>query len=198
MPRRRTGRVLVGVGLLVGAGALAACGGTGSSTPRPATPSPALVLRSGDTGWSYTLDSMTSCHLTDALTVLEVAGTRPVQVEQVGVQYSNGAPIGVVASSLAFVALPRTRADGYLGATTWAPTLRGGRVIRGVPATLEPSMRSGQDYVLVLEMHVRAPISQRWGVRDLIVHYRVGEATFTSRFAQRTSFPAASSCPVAL
>jgi hypothetical protein len=192
---RDAGRAVVVVGVLVSACALAACGTALSSAPKSSLPHRALYLKTADTGWSYSLESMTTCHLTDALTVLRVAGTRPVHVEQIGVQYSNGGPFGVVAATFSFVALPPALADGYVGATRWSPTLRGGQVIRSASgATLAPTVASGRDYVLVLEMHVKSPVTESWGVRQLIVRYRAGHAQFTSRFAQRTSFPVSANC----
>lgn len=187
----RNARALLVLAVLPVATVLTACGTTTGVVRHAPTP-PVLQSLRDESGWRYTLDSVTTCHVTDALTLVRVRGNHPVRIESVSAQYANGqGPLGD--ASFTLVATPADRASGYAGATVGAPSLLGGRGSSTAGAVLSPEETSHRAYALVLHVRLMSG-APAWGVRAIAVRYAVGSSSRTVLFRQFLAVPAAGTC----
>jgi hypothetical protein len=187
----RHARAILGIAGLLAAMTLTACSTTTGVVVSARHP-PVLQSLRDESGWRYTLDAVTSCRVTDAITLVRVVGAHPVRVASVSARYANGqGPSG--GAWFTVVAMPADRAWGYAGGSANAPTLQGGRAVAVAGATLLPERTSHRAYALVLHVRLLAH-APAWSVLGIALRYAVGTSSRTVLFRQSLAVPAAGGC----
>lgn len=171
--------------------AAGAAGASGSPAEDPA----AALQPEGPSGSAYTLEDLSSCRVTDALTIMENQLPEPVRITSVRMSATADYP-GTERASASVAAYQAGTASGYLGAGSSLAQLRGHELVPAVGATLAPAATSGTWYELVLQVDVLGAHASPWSIDKVTVGYEVGKRQFTATFPQSVKL-AATACPPA-
>lgn len=173
----------------------------GVGTPAASLPAkgvdPAAALQPAgpwSTTWTYALTDLSSCRITDALTVIENRLAEPVRLTFVRVSVAGGSQ-GRERTSAAVTAYKAESTTGAIGAASTLAVLRNHRLQPASGAVLAPFSRSGAWYELVLHIDVLGVHPGEWSIEGITVGYTVGNQKFTTAFPQSVKLAAVRTCP---
>ena len=147
-----------------------------------------LTVPSGD-GAQFSLESLASCQIGDALLIVKNVGTRPARITGVAMDVPSvakptrdqtsyrvqairpGATTGEIASSFRFAAIPQSTPSYAIG------------------AVLKPFTVSGRWYAIIARMSVRTVHRHGWLIRGMLVSIAQGKTTSHLFFPQVVRLP---------
>jgi hypothetical protein len=184
---------------LTAVGCTSATSGVGTATTSPphkgVTPAAALQLAGPwSTTYAYTLTDLSSCHITDALTVIENQLADPVHLTSVRLSVVDDS-LGRERISAAVTAYKAGTTTGAVGAASTLSPLRNHRLLPAVGAILVPFSRSSAWYEVVLHIDVLGAHPNQWSIDGISVGYTVGNQKFTTTFPQSVKLAAVRACP---
>lgn len=185
------------LGAVVGCTSTTSSVGIAASSPLHKGVEPAAALKlagSWSTTYTYTLSDISSCQITDALTVIENQLADPVRLKSVNVSMGDDSP-GSERISATVAAYKAETTTGAIGATATLAPLRDHRLLPAVGAVLAPFARSRAWYEVVLHIDVLGAHPSQWSIDGVSVEYTVGNKDFTKVFPQSVKLAPVNNCP---
>jgi hypothetical protein len=166
-----------------------------SSAAVPRQPAAALQ-QAGDwaTAYTYTLDSLRSCQVGDALTVIKDQARQPVRITAVKIGITGGAP-GTERSSVNVIAVTAGSTTGALAPSFHLPHFHGRRVGSANGAVLFPVATSDSWYGIEIRLHVLGSHPTPWAITGLTVSYELSGRAHTAVFPQSVRLAPTTACP---
>lgn len=168
-----------------------------SAGPPTVSVAPASALQvagQSSTIYTYTLSNLSSCTVTDALTVIENRLSVPVRLSSVRVSIVDDSS-GRVRTTATVAPYKANTTAGALGATSTLSPLRNQRLLPASCATLSPFAASSLWYELVIHIDVLGSHPRPWSINGISVAYTVGSQKFTVTFPQSVKLAAVHTCP---
>jgi hypothetical protein len=147
------------------------------------------------TAWTYTLSDLSSCHVTDALTVIKNRLPDPVRLTSVHLSAVGDSP-GSERVSTEVTAYKANTTTGAAGAISPFPPLLHQRLVPAIGATLAPVASSGTWYEVVLDIDVVGAHPRQWSINGISVGFTVGNKTHVENFPQLLKLAPVGTCPV--
>jgi hypothetical protein len=192
-------RVLVVAAITIAAvgcsSATSSVGTAVTSSPRKGVdPAGALQLvGSWSTIYTYTLTNLSSCRITDALTVIKNRLADPVRLTSVRVSVVDNS-MGRERTSAAVTVYKAGTTTGAIGSSPIS-LLHNQRLRPAIGAILVPFSGSSPWYELVLHIDVLGAHPNQWSINGISVGYTVENQSFTTAFPQSVKLAAVRTCP---
>jgi hypothetical protein len=146
------------------------------------------------TYYTYTLNDLSSCHITDALTVIKNRLTDPVRLTSVRVSVLGDSP-GRERIAAAVTKYKANTTTGAIAPSSTLSPLQYHRLLPAVGATLAPFGGSNAWYEVVLHIDVLGAHPNKWSIDGISVGYTVGNQKFAMEFPQSVKLAAIRTCP---
>jgi hypothetical protein len=154
-------------------------------------------LRTAGVGasFSYSLPSLKSCEIGDALTLVKVAGASVLRVINVQVLYGGNAKASEASVTYEVFSFRRGTTEGQL-ADNFKLGALGNGLSHGpaLGSELQPLGTSQLWYDLMAQVKVTANHDEPWFIKGLRVTYRSGASVYTTIFRQSITLPVTEFC----
>jgi hypothetical protein len=148
-----------------------------------------LVARGPGADETFTIDSLTTCHVFDGLTIMVNTGATAIRIVGVSAIIPSEASPATDQISYQLRSFRRGTTTGAVGAVESMPVLGGHVQGDAVGGELRPLASSSLWYDVVIRMQVRQPRATEWVIRGVRIEYRVGGRFFTTSFPQQVRLP---------
>ena len=150
---------------------------------------PLQIAGNSQVGATYTLYSLATCDVFDALTLMKNVGTKPVRLTDVHAMIPTESVPVKDKITYQLITYKAGSTTGEVGAVENMST-RGGTIVgNAVGDVLQPISKSSLWYIVVFRMKVVQPHSAEWVVRGVRVSYTVGTKMYHVVFPQTVRLP---------
>jgi hypothetical protein len=189
------------VGITLAALAVGGCSAAGTHDPsgslasKRSVPSQlrSALVQEAPQGFQYTLTSLSSCKIGDALTILANTARSPAKITGLKLDVAHD-PTGLDQTIYKVAAIVAGSNPGELANSFSLEILRGVQLRSAVGAELSPVATSGKYYEFAAFVRVRGTHPTRWQISGLTVSFTLGGHSFSTDFGQDVRLAATRGC----